>query len=119
MRKSICQEAEELTNGDRRAAYGHPIDNFGRAVKMVNAFLSDKLKAPITEEEWGLINVLAKVSRSASKMKRDNITDIAGYANTIGMVMDYREENFHREAAEFIASAVGAPKESTVKRRKK
>ena len=63
MKKSVCVEAEELTNGDRRAAYGHPIKNFGRTVTMVNAFLSDKLKAPITEEEWGLINVIAKARR--------------------------------------------------------
>lgn len=93
---SVCMEAEGLTNGDRRAAYGHPMDNFGRTVKMVNAFLSAKLKEPITEEEWGLINVIAKVARSANRMKRDNVTDIAGYANTVGMVMDKREE-MHRE----------------------
>lgn len=92
MKKTVCVEAEELTNGDRRIAYGHPIKNFGRTVAMVNAFLADKLKAPITEEEWGLINVLAKVSRSANKMKRDNVIDIAGYANTVGMVIDYRDE---------------------------
>jgi hypothetical protein len=89
---SICVEAEGLTNGDRRAAYGHPLDNFGRLVAMVNAFLGPKLKAPITEEEWGLINVLAKVSRCTNSMKRDSIVDIAGYANTVGMVMDKKKE---------------------------
>jgi Domain of unknown function (DUF6378) len=89
---SVCMEAEQITNGDRRAAYGHPIDNFGRAVGMVNAFLKHKLKEPLTEEEWGLINVIAKVARCGNKMKRDNIVDICGYGNTVGMIMDKREE---------------------------
>lgn len=91
MKQSVCQEAQALTHGDRRAAYGHPMDNFGRTVAMVNAFLADKLIAPITEEEWGLINVLSKVSRSANKLKRDNLTDICGYANTVEMVMEERK----------------------------
>lgn len=89
---SICIEAEGLTNGDRREAYGHPYDNFGRVVAMVNAFLGPKLRAPITPEEWGLINVLAKVARCTNNMKHDNIVDIAGYANTIGMVMQRKKE---------------------------
>lgn len=90
--ETVCQEAERLTNSDRRAAYGHPYDNFKRTVTMVNAFLGAKLKEPITEEEWGLINVIAKVSRSANTMKRDGIVDISGYANTVGMVMDRKKE---------------------------
>jgi Domain of unknown function (DUF6378) len=92
---SPCMRAEKLTNGDRRDTYGHPMDNFGRTAKMVTAFLQHKLKPGevITEEEWGLINVIAKVSRCANKIKLDTIDDIAGYANTIGMVMDKREEN--------------------------
>lgn len=90
-RESPCQEAQRITHGARREAYGHPLDNFGRTVAMVNAFLADKLIVPITEEEWGLINVLSKVARSANKLKRDNLTDICGYANTVDMVMEERE----------------------------
>jgi hypothetical protein len=85
---SVCQEAHAIIHGPRRKTYGHPKVNFTRTAAMVSAFLANKLKAPITPEEWGFINILAKVSRSANMITRDNLRDICGYAGTVEMVME-------------------------------
>jgi len=94
--KSILMEAEELTNGARNADYGHPLDDYGKTAKMWSGLLAGKLKEDITPEEAMLCMCCVKISREVNKPKRDNLVDLAGYANCVSMCQGERE----RRAAE-------------------
>lgn len=83
MTESILQEAERLTNGDRQAQYGPPDQDFRRTADMWTAIWRHKL---LPGESFSTIDVaiamiLLKCSRQTHQQKRDNWTDIAGYAN--------------------------------------
>jgi hypothetical protein len=89
-RVSVLTEAQGLVHGDRNAAYGAPLDDFSRTAAMVSAMLAHKLKEPITAEELGLVMCCVKLSRQIHKAKRDNLTDLAGYAECVQWCIDER-----------------------------
>jgi hypothetical protein len=78
--ESILEEAFRLTHGPRAADYGHPLDNMGLTAAIVSAILSRKLKESISADEMALVLVGVKLARQLHRTKRDNMTDIAGYA---------------------------------------
>jgi len=84
--ETILQEAQRLVHGDRQAAYGHPLDDFSRTAAMWEAILG----ARVTAEQVGLCMMAVKISRQCNAPKRDNMTDAAGYAATVQMVVDER-----------------------------
>ena len=43
----------------------------------------------VTPAQVGLCMIAVKVSRECHKPKRDNLVDIAGYAETVRMVREY------------------------------
>ena len=90
-RESILTEAQGLVHGDRNAAYGHPLDDFQRTAWMVSAMLAHKLAAPLTAEDVILIMCQVKISRQINKPKRDNMTDLAGYAECEDWVIEERK----------------------------
>lgn len=77
---NILEEANSLVHGDRGAAYGHPLDDYTRTAALASALLSGKLREPITAEEMILVMCCVKLSRQVHAPKRDNMTDLAGYA---------------------------------------
>jgi len=85
--ESILLEAQSLVHGDRGVDYGHPIDDFSRTAVMWAAILGH----PVTAEQVGLCMCAVKISRQCNKPKRDNLTDLAGYAETVSMVIAERE----------------------------
>lgn len=87
VRETILEEAQRLTHVDRQADYGHPEDDFTKVVGAVNAVFGTSLEAT----DWPLIMVIAKIAREHNKHKRDNVVDMAGYANTLDMVHQRRE----------------------------
>lgn len=86
--ETILEEAQRLVYGDRQASYGHPIDDFTRTAAMWSGMLGDRLTGPLGPEDVALMMILVKVSRECHRPKRDNVTDIAGYAATLAMVRE-------------------------------
>jgi hypothetical protein len=96
---SVALEAHGLVHGDRNVAYGHPLDDFSKTARHWTNLLYDLgILAPgaeIAPEHVGLMMILAKISRQVNAHKRDNLTDIAGYAETVNRVI---VERARREA---------------------
>ena len=88
--KSILEEAHRLVHGDRGADYGSPLDDFTRTARMWSAILG----AYVSAEQVGLCMIALKISRQCNKPKRDNMVDVAGYAETVEMALDemYRRQ---------------------------
>lgn len=101
---SILEEAYRLTHGERNTDYGHPLDDYTRTSALWNALLAHKLKEPLTPEDTALAMCCVKMSRHVHAPKRDNMTDLAGYA---WVVQACTEERARRE----LASAVNQPVE--------
>lgn len=89
----ILDEAKRLVYGPREAAYDHPRADFTRTVGMLNALFSHKLREPFAPADFGLLMICCKLSREVHRHKRDNLTDIAGYAETVGRVLEEEEES--------------------------
>lgn len=65
----------------RRIDYGPPAEHFSRTAAMLNVLFQQKLKQPLTAEDWAAAMVVDKLARSAGTHPiEDNIVDIAGYA---------------------------------------
>lgn len=82
-RESALQEAQRLVHGDRRAAYGHPIDDYTRTGRMWGAILGIP---DIDPRICCLMMAAVKVSREVNAPKRDNRVDLAGYAECAELV---------------------------------
>lgn len=87
-KESILEEANRLVNGDRQESYGHPLDDFSRTARMWSAVLSHD----VTAEQVGLCMACVKISRQVNRPGRDNLVDLAGYAQTVQMVTEERQK---------------------------
>ncbi len=81
---NVLEEANRLVHGDRNQDYGSPLDDFTRTAKMWSAILG----CEVTPEQVGLCMCAVKISRQCNKPKGDNLVDLAGYAETVNMVID-------------------------------
>lgn len=93
--ETVLQEAQRLVHGDRGEAYGHPIFDMTRTADQLTGLLRDKLKPGVRfeAEDVGQMMIAVKMSRHRNKAKRDNLTDTAGYAETLSMIAQWRAEN--------------------------
>ena len=73
---TILEEAVKCVTGPRRRDYGTPEENFG----LIASLWSLQLKHEVTPMQVALCLILLKVARQANSPKRDNLVDIAGYA---------------------------------------
>lgn len=74
--KTINQTAAAIVSGPRRKSYGDAKASFERIARS----WSDILRSPVTSRQVALCMVALKVLRDSNKPKRDNLVDIAGYA---------------------------------------
>jgi hypothetical protein len=81
--ESVAKEAHRLVRGNRQASYGHPADDFTRTGRIWGAILGCD---DIPPELVGLCMAAVKISREVNGHKRDNLVDLAGYAETVHLV---------------------------------
>ena len=62
--------------GPRRRDYGTPDENFG----LIASLWSVQLKHEVTPMQVAMCLILLKIARQVNSPKRDNLVDIAGYA---------------------------------------
>lgn len=81
-RESVLREASQLIHGDRNLHYGEPTDNFDTIATIWTALLSHKLKdgEVFSAADVADFSIGIKLARNKAGRKRDNYTDIAGYA---------------------------------------
>lgn len=73
--KTITQEAEEIINGPRRAAYGPVEESFERIALVWSGILGTE----VTGLQVALLMVGLKTVREANAHSRDNLVDLVGY----------------------------------------
>lgn len=83
--ETILEEAGRLVHGDRGEDYGHPLDDFTKVGKIWGAILGIPA---VPAELVALCLVGLKLSRQSNKPRRDNLVDIAGYAETADMIQE-------------------------------
>lgn len=88
---SICEEAHAIVHGRGEGGYGHPRNNFARTAEIWTAILRAdgtlEEGAVISAEQVGLCMIGVKLARQSFNPKRDNLVDIAGYAQTVDRVI--------------------------------
>lgn len=90
---NALQEAENVVSNDRQKDYGHPYDDFKRAMGMLSAlgyrFLEpDGTYRELKPTDQPIIMTCVKLSREVNHHKWDNIVDIHGYMKCLEMVIE-------------------------------
>lgn len=88
MSENILQEADRITSKDRRVAYGPVGPDFQRIAELWTAHLREKLTAPITAEDYGVMMILMKTARFSYGKSRDSLVDVAGFARTLELLQE-------------------------------
>lgn len=86
-RADVLHEAQHLITGDRNNSYGPPTQDFRRTAEALTAMgyrrvdADDVTMLPLVPSDVALMVGMVKISRLMhSRSKRDNWTDLAGYA---------------------------------------
>lgn len=82
---SVIEEAAALVHGARQEAYGHPYDDFSRTGRLWGAILGIPDVPP---HLVALCMAAVKISREVNAPKRDNLVDLAGYAEALALVRE-------------------------------
>lgn len=87
--ETALQEAQRLVHGERGADYGHPIDDYTRTGRIWGAILGI---GDIDPRICCLMMAGVKMSREVNLHKRDNLVDLAGYAECAHMVAEKQHD---------------------------
>ncbi len=80
---SILDEARIIVNGERSRAYGSPAKSFQHIADLWSTIL----ETDISINQVGLCMIAMKLSRETGNHKRDNLVDIAGYAEALNQAL--------------------------------
>lgn len=86
---SITQEAHSIVTGARNETYGNPADDFSCAADILRALVKRRydIDVPFDADFIPLVMICAiKGTRQAFHHQRDNLVDMAGYAQVIDMI---------------------------------
>lgn len=83
--ETILQEAQRLVHGDRGEDYGHPAEDLQRTGRIWGAILGSE---DVPAWKVALCMVGVKISREVNAPKRDNLADLAGYAEVVHMTYE-------------------------------
>lgn len=88
--ENILLEANRLVSGDRQASYKHPLEDYACTAAMWTAMIQKRYRVsvPLTPDFCCLMMAAMKISREAGLHKRDNLTDLAGYARCVEMCLE-------------------------------
>ena len=86
--ESILSEAERIVNGDRQADYSDPVENF----KHISAIASSISKEKLSPTTCAIVMIAVKLARENYKHKRDNLVDLAGYAEILNRIKENEVE---------------------------
>jgi hypothetical protein len=89
-KRSILEEAHEITSGERRRDYGHPSNGHSTTAQLWSTYISQRVgfAVPLDHIDVCMLNILQKISRHAVVRKRDNLVDIVGYIRNIEMILE-------------------------------
>lgn len=84
----ILKEADRLLNKDRAKDYGTVVENFKAIATVANVLLKHK-GIVLDEVDIADINIAIKIAREGHKNKKDNLVDLAAYANIKQVLIDH------------------------------
>lgn len=91
---TVLEEADKIIHGDRRTDYGGMAQGMTFTAALWEAYLAGHPDSvPLNSVDVVNMMILLKVSRTAFGAKRDNWTDIAGYAGIGAVVQDFDHES--------------------------
>lgn len=76
MSETILEEAERIVGGERQEQYGDVRESFIHISELWSAYLGKQLSV----FDVAHLMMLLKISRNSHNIKRDNLTDVCGYA---------------------------------------
>lgn len=92
---SVLYQASQIAgaNAERARDYGHPLVNHQRIADIWNIQIKENLKTntPLSAYQIALMMIGLKLAREINTPKRDNLVDIAGYAECAGCIADVVE----------------------------
>lgn len=99
LREQILAEASKLITGERNQTYGSPTQNFQDTAILWTVIIGHKLKdgAVIDPGEVAAFMIALKLARMKAQSKKDNWTDIVGYAG-LGFEVDVETNKIKSES---------------------
>ena len=85
---TVLDEAKTIVDGARQKDYGPPEDSFAQIAKYWSIYLSAENGTLIglTAADVAKMMILLKLAREQNAHKRDNLTDMAGYAYCVDLI---------------------------------
>lgn len=99
---SVSVEADRLLRGERREDYAHPSVDLVRTAKLWSAIIGVEVDPRLVP----LCMVAVKISRQCHRHKRDNLVDIAGWAQVADIFAETTNPNEATRAMPVLPGAV-------------
>jgi hypothetical protein len=89
--ESILVEADKIVSGPREEQYGDAEENFAIAAEIFNS-INHKKPYEINSSGVVLVLMAVKLAREGNKHSRDNLVDLAGYAEILNRLEKAKEK---------------------------